>query len=202
LLLHCQGCAAGAYALPESQRLCWARGAAASSERHPSCWFLCTAGAAHALGLAELRQRYSHLPSDALQRLLAQLLARRRAEAPQPAARGLTSLLESGALSVLGGSAAAAAAAAVPPAWLRPGATLPSQPRRLLLLRECGLTRGAQHAAVVAPPADVGRQLAHQTTVRGHRFAVYCLAYDRTGRYVITGSDDRLVKVIAPYSLN
>lgn len=31
--------------------------------------------------------------------------------------------------------------------------------------------------------------------MRGHRAAVYCIAFDRSGRYIITGSDDRLVKV-------
>lgn len=29
----------------------------------------------------------------------------------------------------------------------------------------------------------------------GHLSAVYCVLYDRTGRYVITGADDLLVKV-------
>ena len=40
-----------------------------------------------------------------------------------------------------------------------------------------------------------GEQLRHQRTLRGHRFAVYCITFDRSGRYVITGSDDHLVKV-------
>ncbi|XP_044499284.1 bromodomain and WD repeat-containing protein 1-like isoform X2 [Mangifera indica] len=31
--------------------------------------------------------------------------------------------------------------------------------------------------------------------VRGHRNAAYCAIFDRSGRYVITGSDDRLVKI-------
>jgi len=31
--------------------------------------------------------------------------------------------------------------------------------------------------------------------VRGHSFAAYCVVMDGTGRHVITGSDDRLVKV-------
>jgi WD40 repeat protein len=33
------------------------------------------------------------------------------------------------------------------------------------------------------------------TTVRGHRLAVYCVAFDRRGGLVITGADDYLVKV-------
>ena len=145
------------------------------------------AGGQHALGLPELQRRYAHLPPNALQQLLSQLLERRRGEAPQPAARGLTSLLEPAALGVLGGGPPPPP----PPAWLRPGAALPSQVHRLLLRRQAGLGRpaGAQ------PPEEFGRALQHQLTVRGHRYAVYCLAYDRSGRYVVTGSDDRLVKV-------
>ncbi|KAG8063674.1 hypothetical protein GUJ93_ZPchr0003g16859 [Zizania palustris] len=33
--------------------------------------------------------------------------------------------------------------------------------------------------------------------LRGHQNAVYCAIFDRSGRYVITGSDDRLVKIWA-----
>ncbi|KAL4448446.1 hypothetical protein ABPG75_005665 [Micractinium tetrahymenae] len=157
-------------------------------------------GAEHALSFAELQQRYAHLPPNALQQLLSQLLERRRAETPQPAARGLTSLLEPAALSVLsggggGGGTAPALAASGPPSWLRSGRLLPSDAYRLLLLRQAGLLRSAQHPAAIQPPEAYARQLAHSLTVRGHRFAVYCLAYDRTGRYLITGSDDRLVKI-------
>lgn len=32
-------------------------------------------------------------------------------------------------------------------------------------------------------------------TIRGHKLAVYCVAFDKAGRHIITGSDDRLVKV-------
>jgi hypothetical protein len=168
----------------------------------PPCYRPCPtcstppAGGQHALGFPELQQRYAHLPPNALQQLLSQLLERRRQEAPQPAARGLTSLLEGGTLSVLSGAAAAAAPGPPPPpAWLRPAQLLASQPYRLLLLRQCGLLRSAQHPVTVQPGVEYGRQLQHHLTVRGHRFAVYCVTYDRSGRYLITGSDDRLVKV-------
>lgn len=155
------------------------------------------AGAQHALSLPELQRRYAHLPPDALRQLLAQLLDRRRSEAPQPAARGLTSLLEGGALRVLSLGPGAPPPPPPPPAWLRPGGPPPSQAHRLLLLRAGGLGVGGSgtHAAGVCPPAEAARALQHHLTVRGHRFAVYCVAYDRCGRFAITGSDDRLVKV-------
>ncbi|PSC70372.1 WD40 YVTN repeat-like-containing domain,Bromodomain isoform [Micractinium conductrix] len=149
-------------------------------------------GASHTLPFDELRQRYTHLPPNALQHLLSQLLARRRDEAPQPAARSLTSLLECGSLAVL---PAAAPLAPPPPRWLRPGASLCSEARRLLLLRAGGLCRAGSHPGVVAPTEAYARQLSHVLTVRGHRFAVYCVCYDRSGRFIVTGSDDRLVKI-------
>lgn len=94
-----------------------------------------------------------------------------------------------------GAAAPAAAGPPPPPAWLRPAHLLASQPHRLLLLRQGGLLRSAQHPLTVQPGDEYGRQLQHHLTVRGHRFAVYCVTYDRSGRYLITGSDDRLVKV-------
>lgn len=151
----------------------------------------------HTLRFGELQQRFAHLPPNALQLLLSQLLERRRAEAPQPAARGLTSLLEPAALSVLADASGPSVASPTsrPPAWLRPGRLQPSDPHRLLLLRPAGLLRSAQHPAAIQPQQAYARQLAHALTVRGHRYAVYCLACDRNGRYLVTGSDDRLVKV-------
>jgi WD40 repeat protein len=44
-------------------------------------------------------------------------------------------------------------------------------------------------------PADFIASMDHRKSVRGHRFAVYCVAFDKLGQKIITGSDDRLVKV-------
>ena len=66
---------------------------------------------------------------------------------------------------------------------------------RVLRLREAGWSAAAKSPRVLAPPALLASALAHQRTVRGHRAAVYCIAFDRAGRRVMTGSDDRLVKV-------
>lgn len=40
-------------------------------------------------------------------------------------------------------------------------------------------------------------RMQHLKTIRGHRLPVYCLAFDRSGRWLFTGSDDRIVKVSA-----
>ncbi|GIM13074.1 hypothetical protein Vretimale_16295, partial [Volvox reticuliferus] len=53
---------------------------------------------------------------------------------------------------------------------------------------------GSAHGSSIATGL-LCRQMRHLTTVRGHRLAVYCCTYDNTGRRVITGSDDFLVKI-------
>lgn len=80
-----------------------------------------------------------------------------------------------------------------PPAWLRaPHAGAGAL--HTLRLREAGWSAAAKSPRVLAPPPLLAGALAHQRTVRGHRAAVYCIAFDRAGRRVMTGSDDRLVK--------
>ncbi|CAO2818728.1 unnamed protein product [Amaranthus hypochondriacus] len=53
------------------------------------------------------------------------------------------------------------------------------------------------HAAcyAVAKPLTMVQKMQNIKRLRGHRNAVYCAIFDRVGRYVITGSDDRLVKI-------
>ena len=86
-----------------------------------------------------------------------------------------------------------------PPAWLRaPHAGTGAL--QTLRLREAGWSAAAKSPRVLAPPPLLAGALAHQRTVRGHRAAVYCIAFDRAGRRVMTGSDDRLVKA-SPHAL-
>ncbi|KAK6161017.1 hypothetical protein DH2020_004398 [Rehmannia glutinosa] len=54
-------------------------------------------------------------------------------------------------------------------------------------------TRAACYA--IAKPSTMVQKMQNIKSVRGHRNAVYCAIFDRSGRYVITGSDDRLVKI-------
>ncbi|XP_047254619.1 PH-interacting protein isoform X2 [Capsicum annuum] len=72
-----------------------------------------------------------------------------------------------------------------------------------LTLREIGGGFPKHHRApsirlasyAVAKPATMVQKMQNIKKLRGHRDAVYCAIFDRLGRYVITGSDDRLVKV-------
>ncbi len=91
-------------------------------------------------------------------------------------------------------------------AGLAPQTTLPSFPPwlsrpwkgpllRKLSLRAAGVIPAAASESILLEPASTTRHIHHQKSIRGHRFAVYCIMYDRMGRKIITGSDDRLVKV-------
>lgn len=58
-----------------------------------------------------------------------------------------------------------------------------------LAMRQAGHLRG-----LLSPPEQAA-MLQHHRTVRGHRAVVYCTACDAQGQYLVTGADDRLVKV-------
>ncbi|XP_063632423.1 bromodomain and WD repeat-containing protein 3 [Cydia splendana] len=75
---------------------------------------------------------------------------------------------------------------------------------RRLLSRELGGIIEGRKTAPRAPAAQLlpqrllgGLQLRRRTL--GHLSAVYCLAFDCSGRYVVTGADDLLVKVWSAY---
>lgn len=83
-----------------------------------------------------------------------------------------------------------------PPRWVPPfhaGAALPQR----VLLRECGAARALRVPPGMLRPAELAGALRYHKTFRGHRSAVYCVVFDKSGRYVATGSDDRLVKASA-----
>jgi WD40 repeat protein len=80
------------------------------------------------------------------------------------------------------------------PRWWWPPHSRASMLQRALL-REMGWSHSAAAARTLLPLQQFVQHLHHQRTVRGHRSAVYCIAFDRSGRSIITGSDDRLVKV-------
>jgi PH-interacting protein len=94
----------------------------------------------------------------------------------------------------------------LPPAF-KPWAVPPhsSAPRMAsLMLRSLGVCcapRAAGGSAAGVRPGSLhstemlGRSIRHVRTLRGHKLAVYCLAYTRDGRYIVSGSDDWLVKV-------
>ncbi len=64
-----------------------------------------------------------------------------------------------------------------------------------LLLREAGMG-GPWDSRALFGPQQRADALTHHRTVRGHRAVVYCSVCDPRGRYLVTGADDRLVKVV------
>lgn len=151
------------------------------------------AGRRHPLSLAQLQQRYAYISPLGLQQALALLLAHKQQHGvPQPACRGVTSLLEVGQLSVLP-TLEAPGRPGPPPSWLRPPHTHSAGPSRLLL-REVGASGYAHSTEQQLPPGRYAELMRYHRTLRGHRFAVYCCTWDKSGRYLITGSDDHLVK--------
>ncbi|XP_068661655.1 uncharacterized protein [Aristolochia californica] len=72
-----------------------------------------------------------------------------------------------------------------------------------LSLREIGGGFTKHHRApsiraacyAIAKPSTMVQKIQIIKKIRGHQNAVYCAIFNRTGRYVITGSDDRLVKI-------
>ncbi|XP_061338407.1 uncharacterized protein LOC133285221 isoform X2 [Gastrolobium bilobum] len=72
-----------------------------------------------------------------------------------------------------------------------------------LSLREIGGGFTKHHRApsirsacyAIAKPSTLVQKMQNIKKLRGHRVAVYCAIFDGSGRYVISGSDDRLVKI-------
>lgn len=81
------------------------------------------------------------------------------------------------------------------PRWLRSAQQASLQHK--LLLRERGEATAVSARRAVFGPKQLAAKVQHLKSIRGHRMPVYCIVYDRTGEYVITGADDRMVKVRA-----
>jgi len=80
------------------------------------------------------------------------------------------------------------------PGWMRPphvNAPLLSR----LALRSLAASGAAHSERALLPAPAFAAKVEHHQTVRGHSAAVYCVAFDRSGRRLITGSDDTFIKV-------
>ncbi|KAJ8573705.1 hypothetical protein K7X08_010216 [Anisodus acutangulus] len=160
------------------------------------------------LNYDDLVLRYPHVEKDHLVKLLKQLLLSlgpplQSGGGDAPGAADVPTLLGSGPFSLL---------ACERNRVHTQGQSLPSYLRwphmqanqvHGLTLREIGGGFPKHHRApsihlasyAVAKPSTMVQKMQNIKKLRGHRDAVYCAIFDRSGRYVITGSDDRLVKV-------
>ncbi|KAK9684998.1 hypothetical protein RND81_10G248400 [Saponaria officinalis] len=158
------------------------------------------------LAYDKLLHRYPHISKDHLVRLLKQLMLGSSHPSAGigigPNASDVPTLLGTGSFSLLSRDKNEKTQVKLLPRYLRWPHTQIDQVHGLHLRAiGGGFTRhhraSAVHAAcyAIAKPTIMVQKMQNITRLRGHRNAVYCAIFDRSGRYVITGSDDRLVKI-------
>ncbi|XP_047315948.1 bromodomain and WD repeat-containing protein 3-like [Impatiens glandulifera] len=165
-------------------------------------------GISFPLSYDKLVERNPHIRKDHLLKLLKQLMLN---VAPSmhsmeryaaPSAADVPTLLGVGDFSLVMSGRTEVNSQAKPPAYLRWPHSRANQVHGLNL-REIGGGFTKHHRApsirhacyAVAKPSIMVQRMQNIKRLRGHRAAVYCAIFDRSGRYVITGSDDRLVKI-------
>ncbi|XP_010259313.1 PREDICTED: bromodomain and WD repeat-containing protein 1 [Nelumbo nucifera] len=165
-------------------------------------------GLSFPLNYNKLVERYPHIEKDHLVKLLKQLIL---TTAPPlhgmiggnaPNAADVPTLLGSGSFSLLESDRNKDMQVNCLPRYLR-WPHMQADQVRGLSLREIGGGFKKHHRApsiraacyAIAKPATMVQKMQNIKKLRGHRDAVYCAIFDRSGRYVITGSDDRLVKI-------
>ncbi|KAG8370507.1 hypothetical protein BUALT_Bualt14G0124000 [Buddleja alternifolia] len=165
-------------------------------------------GISFPLSYNKLVERHPHVEKDHLVKLLKQLIL--GAAAPSRGlivgtalnAANVPTLLGTGFFSLLASDHNERDNNIHPPSYMRWPHRQADQVRGLSL-REIGGGFPRHHRApstraacyTIAKPSTMVQMMQNIKRVRGHRNAVYCAIFDRSGRYVITGSDDRLVKV-------
>ncbi|KAH1041349.1 hypothetical protein AAZX31_09G036600 [Glycine max] len=155
-----------------------------------------------------LVERYSHIEKDHLVKLLKQLLLNTASPSlgmnlgNAPNAADVPTLLGSGSFSLLSYDRDKMKEVKRPPPHMRWPHMKANQVHGLSL-REIGGGFPRHHRApsiraacyALAKPSTMVQKMQNIKRLRGHRNAVYCAIFDRSGRYVVTGSDDRLVKI-------
>ncbi|KAI5579538.1 hypothetical protein BDE02_08G095300 [Populus trichocarpa] len=165
-------------------------------------------GLSFPLSYKSLEERYPHIEKNHLVKLLKQLLLNTASPSEGlisdvPNAADVPTLLGMGSFSLLSCDRVKGNGQVKhPPAHMRWPHRHADQVRGLSL-REIGGGFARHHRApsiratcyAIAKPLTMVQKMQNVKRVRGHRNAVYCAIFDRSGRYVVTGSDDRLVKI-------
>ncbi|KAK2457064.1 WD40 domain-containing protein [Trifolium repens] len=120
-----------------------------------------------------------------------------------PNAADVPTLLGDGSFSLLDVDRKATAKQVKPPPLYLRWPHLKANQVQGLSLREIGGGFAKHHRApsvrsacyAIAKPCTMVQKMQNIKKLRGHRVAVYCAIFDGSGRYVISGSDDRLVKI-------
>ncbi|KAG9156946.1 hypothetical protein Leryth_009002 [Lithospermum erythrorhizon] len=166
-------------------------------------------GISFPLHYGSLIDRYSHIQKDHLIKLLKQLVLtvspslRSVAAGNAPGAADVPTLLGTGSFSLLSCHRDNRKKQVKHlPSYLR-WPHMQADQLHALSLREIGGGFSKHHRApsirlacyAIAKPSTMVQKMQLNKKLRGHRDAVYCAIFDRSGRYIITGSDDRLVKI-------
>uniref|UniRef100_A0A7N0UHD5 Bromo domain-containing protein n=1 Tax=Kalanchoe fedtschenkoi TaxID=63787 RepID=A0A7N0UHD5_KALFE len=159
------------------------------------------------LSYNKLVERYPHVEKGHLVSLLKQLFitaspSRTISDGSAPGAADVPTLLGTGVFSLLENRSKGNNNVHRPPIHMR-WPHMKADQLRGLRLREIGGGFSRHHRApsiraacyAIAKPSTMVQKMQNIKRLRGHRNAVYCAIFDRSGRYVITGSDDRLVKI-------
>ncbi|KAF8387745.1 hypothetical protein HHK36_026399 [Tetracentron sinense] len=166
-------------------------------------------GLSFPLSYNKLVERYPHVEKDHLVKLLKQLIL-----STAPPLHGMVggnvsnaadvpTLLGTGSFSLLDTDRNKESKLVKPPPGYLRWPHMQADQVRGLSLREIGGGFVKHHRApsiraacyAIAKPSTMVQKMQNIKKLRGHRDAVYCATFDRSGRYVITGSDDRLVKI-------
>ncbi|KAJ1297475.1 hypothetical protein BS78_01G379400 [Paspalum vaginatum] len=159
------------------------------------------------LGYVKLAERYPHIGKDHLVKLLKQLMVsschpHSLIGGVSPNAADVPTLLGSNSFSLLASDRQDKETPRLP-SYLRWPHIQADQVHGLSLREIGGFTKHCRAPSVrascyaIAKPSTLVEKMQIIKRLRGHQNAVYCATFDRTGRYVITGSDDRLVKIWA-----
>ncbi|XP_057992634.1 uncharacterized protein LOC110633006 isoform X2 [Hevea brasiliensis] len=164
-------------------------------------------GLSFPLSYTNLVERYPHIEKDHLVKLLKQLLHNTASSSQgligAPNAADVPTLLGAGSFSLLSHDRDNGKTETnCPPIHMRWPHMRADQVHGLSL-REIGGGFSRHHRApsvratcyAIAKPSTMVQRMQNIKKLRGHRNAVYCAIFDRSGRYVVTGSDDRLVKI-------
>ncbi|CAM8993134.1 unnamed protein product [Rhodiola kirilowii] len=166
------------------------------------------AGLSLPLSYNNIVERYPHVEKGHLVSLLKQLLitsspSRTISNSGAPSAADVPTLLGTGVFSLLEKDRSKGNNNVCrPPIFMR-WPHMKADQLRGLSLREIGGGFPRHHRApsiraacyTIAKPSTMVQKMQNIKRLRGHRNAVYCAIFDHSGRYVITGSDDRLVKI-------
>ncbi|MCO5594412.1 hypothetical protein L7F22_048442 [Adiantum nelumboides] len=151
------------------------------------------------LSYSQLLERFSFIEKTHLVKLLEEMFNRNATwrsnfDAKYPTAADASTLLGAGSVSLLNnGSGTPQLKCLRSRAGQVYGLTLRELGGGLARHQRAPAIRAASYE--ILQPSVLVNRIQKVKTFRGHRNAVYCAIFDKSGEYIITGSDDRLVKV-------